>query len=63
MTTKRSTTRKKKGVDIKGNLRTTVTGLLTAGLLGYAGYSQGNPEMMLAAASLATMGILAKDAK
>lgn len=42
---------------------TTVTGLLTAGLLGYAGYSQGNPEMMLAAASLATMGVLAKDAK
>lgn len=55
----RKTTVKK----LKKDWKTSVTGLVTAGLLGYAGYTTGNPALMLAAAGIMTNGVLSKDAE
>ena len=43
------------------NWRTTLAGLITGAALGYAGYSTGNPELMLAGATAAAGGIIGKD--
>ena len=46
----------------KRNWRTTIAGLITGGALGYAGYTTGNPELIIAGATAAAGGILGKDA-
>lgn len=43
------------------NWRTTLAGLITGAALGYAGYTTGNPELMIAGATAAAGGILGKD--
>ena len=45
------------------NWKTTLTGILTGGALGYAGYATGNPELILAGATAAAGGIMGSDAK
>lgn len=47
----------------KRNWKTTIAGLVTGGALGYAGYSTGNYELMVAGFSAFTTGVLAKDAE
>lgn len=47
---------------LKVNWKTTIAGLLTGGMMAYVGYSQGQPELMLAGAGAAAGGILGKDA-
>ena len=48
---------------LKKDWKTSVTSLVTAGLLGYAGYTTDNPTLMLAAAGLMVNGVLSKDAE
>jgi len=43
------------------NWRTTLAGLITGAALGYAGYSTGNPELIIAGATAAAGGIIGKD--
>ena len=38
------------------NWKTTLTGIITGGALGYAGYATGNPELILAGATAAAGG-------
>lgn len=45
------------------NWKTTLTGIITGGALGYAGYATGNPELILAGATAAAGGIMGSDAK
>lgn len=45
------------------NWKTTLSGVITGAALGYAGYATGNPELIIAGATAATGGLLAKDAK
>lgn len=47
---------------LKHNWKTTVAGLLTGGMMGYAGYKTGNYELMIAGATAAAGGILGSDA-
>lgn len=44
------------------NWKTTLTGIITGGALGYAGYSTGNPELIIAGATAAAGGIMGRDA-
>jgi len=45
------------------NWKTTLSGLITGGALGYAGYATGNPELFLAGAAAVTGGVVGRDAK
>ena len=45
------------------NWKTTLTGIITGGALGYAGYATGNTELILAGATAAAGGIMGSDAK
>ena len=40
------------------NWKTTVTGIITGGALGYAGYATGNTELILAGATAAAGGVV-----
>lgn len=46
---------------MKKNWKTTLLGILTGAALGYAGYKTGNYELILAGASAAGLGTIAKD--
>jgi hypothetical protein len=43
------------------NWKTTLFGLLSGAAVGYAGYTSGNPELMLAGAGMILQGGVAKD--
>ncbi len=45
------------------NWKTTLSGVITGAALGYAGYTSGDPELIIAGATAFTGGLLAKDAK
>lgn len=45
------------------NWKTTLSGVITGAALGYAGYTTGNPELIIAGATAAAGGILSKDVK
>lgn len=47
---------------LKHNWKTTIAGLITGGMLGYVGYTTGQPEMMIAGATAAAGGIMGSDA-
>ena len=44
------------------NWKSTLFGLIGGAAMGYAGYSTGNPELILAGAGVAMQGISSKDA-
>lgn len=43
------------------NWRTTLSGLISGGAVGFAGYTTGNPELMIAGAGMIVAGFASKD--
>ena len=47
---------------LKVNWKTTLAGLITGGMMGYVGYTTGQPELLMAGAAAAAGGIMGQDA-
>lgn len=43
------------------NWKTTISGLVTGGAIGYAGYTTGNPELVFAGVTAIIGGVVGKD--